>query len=278
MRPEAAAQQLERGILAQRRGVLSDALGLMRRMGREELLAAVSEVLAGLGLERVAPISDLAGAPACAAELPIGASRLTTLVSIRIGSGVVNEDTLEAFRTSIEGRAALGVVLSAARVRREIVERGEMGTPPIALFDADSLGIALERAGVLVQSAGFLPPLLLQVPKRASASASRRRPSADGRGRAPRLFRWVVEDGPGRAFTLVGEYLPDPSLSFRVPGELVPVTEDFLPARTTLHQAICTELRGIFPDLPPSMIRTKAWPGVHKVYRVDLYGRPQGEK
>ncbi len=112
MRPEAAAQQLEREIQAQRRSVLSEALGLLRRMGRDELLATVSETLSASGFERIAPVSDLAGAPACAAELPVGASRLTTLVSIRVGAGVVDEETLETFREAGMEYACVGTGLN----------------------------------------------------------------------------------------------------------------------------------------------------------------------
>jgi hypothetical protein len=278
MRSEAAAVRLEREVQAQRRTVFGEAVGLLKRMGRDELLAIVGEMLQAAGFERVAPASDLLGAPACAAELPLGASRLPILVSVRLKGGVVDEEVLEAFRNEIHGRAALGIILTGARVRRETLDRGGVGSPPVAVYDVDALGECLEQAHLLLAPASPALPLRLEAPKRASAPQPKKRPAEDGRGRAPRLFRWVVEPGEGKHFSLLAEYLPDPTLSFRVPGELLTPEQDFVPARTRLHQAICAELRRIFPDLAPSVIRTKAWPGVHKVYTVDTYGRPAGEK
>lgn len=277
MRPDSVLAKLVREVEAQRRSVLSEALSRLRSAGREERIAVASAVLRAAGFTRVVPIAECLGMPACGAEFPVGASRLRAIASVRLGAGALSEEDIATFRAAIADRAALGVIVSTARVRREFLDEAAAGSPPICVFDAEAIADALEEAGTLVSSVPVEPLLRLEKAARPAPAPVRKRSEADGRGRAPRLFRWIHQSGEGRAFVLIGEYLPDASLSFRVAGELVPPDEDFAAERTRLHQAICAELRRIFPDLPESQIRTKAWPGVHKVYPARQYGGAPSE-
>jgi len=271
-------QQLDRQIRAQRRAVLSDAVAHLRGLGSDELTAVLGRLLAAVGLVDVTLDAENGDEVTLSAALPIGSSRLPVLVCFRRQRAVVDAGVLEAFRGRAAGRYALGLIVATTRSSRDALDAGQSGSPPVAIVDAASLAELLEESCVLVEPTDGPVPLRLST-KRAVA---RRAPTPvvrdDGRGRAPRLFRWRLDTGADGTFVLHADYLPDPSLSFVVNGTRVGAIEDFLPARTALHQAICRNLRTIFPDLSPARIRTKAWPGVHRVYTVREYGSTAKER
>ncbi len=272
------SQDLERQIRAQRRGVIADAIAHLRGLAGDDLAAVLGRALVPLGLTEVTRRAESDEEVEFHADLLVGSSRLGVLIAFRRQRAVVDARVLEAFRERVASGFALGILIATTRGTQEAVEAGQNGSPSVAVIDSASLAALLEQAGVLLEAADVPAPLRLRALRREPPPAARASTETDRRGRAPRLFRWRLETSEDGAFSLYADYLPDPARSFVVNGRRVAADDDFVPARTALHQAICQHLRAIFPELSPARVRTKAWPGVHRVYTVREYGEAAKER
>lgn len=94
-------------------------------------------------------------------------------------------------------------------------------------------------------------------------------PGGAGQGQ---VFKWTLDIRADGSFTLHCAYRPDSSRNFSVGGRKILPSADFKPARTKLVNEIFERIKPLFPDVPTTRVRAKAWSGVHKVYPSREYG------
>jgi len=208
-----------------------------------------------------------------------GLCSLPSAAVLRRERAPLRREHVESFRASLPPGAVLATILTTSAADPLAVVTAEHGEPFVAIYDQQLLGGLIAHSGVLVEEVpvGYAlrlttPPTSRRGPRRARAMKKQAN-TRDRRGKAERLFHWRLERGDGGHYRLHGEFRPDPGRSFTVEGELVPPDGGFVPDRSALHATICGHLRTIFPELPMSRVRTKAWAGVHKVYPARVYGQ-----
>ncbi len=245
---------------------------------RGELAHHASSLLAPLGWVETHETAAVSDGLSMRGRVTIGVTSLPAAALILTTGAELTGARLDAFLATVAPEVHLAHVLCLGSISHPAREAATASWPLVLIHDRSSILRLMLEARTLMHEVAMPQALALQEAKKPSVrprtTSSGR---ADRRGRAARLFRWRMEPREGNRYALHGDYIPDPSQSFMIERELVPPDGDFVPARRELHQAVCRCLSTIFPELPASRIRTKAWAGVHKVYRAKTYGRQQAK-
>ena len=180
-------------------------------------------------------------------QLRVAWEDLQAVHPCKIVTAMLTERALRAIR--LELRALTGRPIDDARLRG------------VLLYD-------VVRSDVREQLAEECPPA------KGGGGAAGAPPGSEGEPITRRKqFRWRLKVEADNAFVLDCQYIPDPGQSFQVSGTRMPPDGDFRPARAKLFDDIHARLKPLFPGVAESLVRARAWAGVHKVYPAEQYGR-----
>ncbi|MBD3177292.1 MAG: hypothetical protein GF320_19130 [Armatimonadia bacterium] len=268
-------KKVRRAIERHNERVAEAAAARLAELPPAELAERANQLLRPLGwteTQETAPVDDgilLKGTVA------VGLSTLPAVALVRTSDQDLGPERLAEVLRDAGAEVRIVQVACLGTPTDEALEMAAGAAPLCVLHDrASTLRLILESR-TLVQQAPVPPVFLMETQARQQKPGPKTTASGktDRRGRAARLFHWRLEERDGTRYALHGDFIPDPSQSFTIERDLVAPDGDFGPARRELHEAICGHLQRIFPDLPKSRIRTKAWAGVHKVYPAKVYGK-----
>lgn len=269
-------KKVRRAIERHNERVAEAAADRFAELSRGELAHHASSLLAPLGWADTHETTAVSDGLSMRGRVTIGVTSLPAAALILTTGAELTGTRLDTFLATVDPEVHVAHVVCLGPVSHPAREAATASWPLVLIHDRSSILRLMLEARTLMHEVAMPQVLAVQEAKKPTArprtTTSGR---ADRRGRAARLFHWRMERREGNRYALHGDYIPDPSESFVIERELVPPDGDFAPARRELHQAVCECLSRIFPELPASRIRTKAWAGVHKVYRARTYGNQQ---
>lgn len=267
-------RKIRRTIERHNERVAEAALDVLMSLPQSEQAEQVRSLLAPLGWSETRQVTSVGDGLWLLGTVVVGVSALPAAALLVTSGDELTGTRLDTFLEGLDPEVRVVHLLCMGAASQDGRDAASALWPLVLIHDRDSVRRLVTDSRTLVHEV-TVPPVLLvsELGKGAErARSTSEGQAADSRGTAARLFRWRLEQLDGDRYALHGEYIPDPSQSFVLERELVPPGGDFVPARRELHQAICDHLTCIFPDLPADRIRTKAWAGVHKVYRAKVYG------
>ncbi|MEN6641798.1 MAG: restriction endonuclease [Armatimonadia bacterium] len=218
------------------------------------------------------------------ANFSIGISEIKTLGQVKRVKRVIGTEDLQKFYGVMSAHTArnevhLGLYVTTSSFAGSAMRWVDESNLPLVLIDGAKLVDLMVEYGLLVRQVPL--PSALELALTDVSVVEFVEESVDGervvkiapRVARGRCFKWNVEMDSSGAYTLVGEFLPDPSQSFTITGHRVARSADFKPARTELQAEIVSHISRIFPELDRTHVGAKAWSGTHRIYPAQVYGK-----